>query len=607
MLDNLIDNESLLYSKSASGLSWRLLEQDERLVAAFSQRFDISDVVSRILLNRGIKSNEEAEKFLNGKLRNDLPDPFLFKDMDIASLRIVKAILNNEKITVFADYDVDGATSAAVLYKFFKSLGIIIEIYIPNRLTEGYGPNVSAMHKIKETGSSLVITVDCGTSSYEPLRVAKELGMDVIVLDHHLASTQLPEAYAFVNPNQLGDEFPFKAIAAVAVVFFTAIAVRKKLREINWFKENNLKELDLMLLLDLVALGTVCDVMPLIGINRIFVKHGVNLIAQKNNLGISTILDIAKTKYEPKAYHLSYIIGPRINAGGRVDESGLGAALLISENISESYKIACKLEELNQERKDIEAFALKEAFDYIERNINADSSIIFAVGDNWHIGVLGILASRIKEKYSKPAVVISINNGIGKGSARSVTGIDIGTIISNAKERNLLIDGGGHAMAGGFSVKKEEIENFIDYVANILSNNTDTKLFIQQASEVNVDLIIAVKAANLSLAQTIEKLGPFGNVNPTPRFVIYKARLMRISIFSKIHLLLSITDHLHGDSREILKCVFFRAYEKKIGQLLIKSEGCCLDLLGYLQENKIDRRGVQFIIEDVILHEKKDW
>ncbi|WHQ46737.1 MAG: single-stranded-DNA-specific exonuclease RecJ [Candidatus Midichloria sp.] len=599
-------DEDSLYSRSAAGLNWKILEQDDRLVAAFSQKLRVNGIVSRILLNRGITSVEEAEKFLNGKLKSDLPTPFLFKDMDKASLRIVRAIINKEKITVFGDYDVDGATSSAVLYKFFKSLDIIIDIYIPNRLREGYGPNVEAMYKIKEKQTNLIITVDCGTSSHEPLRVAKALGMDVIVIDHHLAPTELPEAYAIVNPNQLNDEFPFKTIAAVAVAFFTIIAVRKKLREINWFKDNNIDELDLMPLLDLVALGTVCDVMPLIGINRIFVKYGLHLIAQRNNLGITTILNIAKIKSTPKAHHLGYIVGPRINAGGRVDESSLGVSLLIAENPCESYRIASQLELLNEERKNIENAALNEAFNYIEKNIDIDQPIIFAVGYSWHIGVLGILASRIKEKYNKPVAVVSVNDGVGKGSARSVAGVDIGCIISSAKEKGLLIDGGGHAMAGGFTVKEEEIENFINYVIKNLSKDSDTKLFIEQASEISIDSVIAVRAANLSLVQALEKLGPFGNVNPTPRFVIYKAKLIQISVFSKNNLLLSITDHLYGSNSEILKCIFFRAFEKKIGQLLMRSEGKCLDLIGNLQENRVDRRGVQFIIEDIILHDEKD-
>ncbi|AEI89205.1 MAG: single-stranded-DNA-specific exonuclease RecJ [Candidatus Midichloria mitochondrii] len=606
MLEDFSCEGGSLYSRSAAGLSWRVLEQDDRLVAAFSQKLRVDGVVSRVLLNRGITSIEEAGKFLNGKLKSDLPNPFLFKDMEKAALRIVRAILNKEKITVLGDYDVDGATSSAVLYKFFKSIGIIIDIYIPNRLREGYGPNVEAMYKIKEKQTDLMITVDCGTSSHEPLRVAKALGMDVIVIDHHLAPTELPEAYAIINPNQLDDEFPFKTIAAVAVAFFTIIAVRKKLREINWFKDNNLNELDLMTLLDLVALGTVCDVMPLIGINRIFVRYGLHLIAQRNNLGITTVLDIAKIKSTPKAHHLGYIVGPRINAGGRVDESSLGVSLLIAENSCESYKLASQLELLNEERKNIENAALNEAFDYIEKNIDINHPVIFAVGYNWHIGVLGILASRIKEKYNKPVAVVSVNDGVGKGSARSVAGVDIGCIISAAKEKGLLIDGGGHAMAGGFTVKEGAIGDFINYVVKNLSRDSGTRLFIEQASEVIIDSVIAVRAANLSLVQALEKLGPFGNINPPPRFVIYKAKLIQVSVFSKNNLLLSITDHFYGNSSEILKCIFFRAFEKKIGQLLMKSEGRCLDLIGNLQENRINRRGVQFIVEDIILHDEKE-
>ena len=598
-------NKNLIYPKSECGFIWKILEQDERMVSAISQKLEINNIVSRILFNRGIRSIEEAEKFLNGSLREDLPDPFLLKDMDKGVSRILRAIIKKEKITVFADYDVDGATSAALLYKFFKQLGIIVDIYVPNRLTEGYGPNVGAMRKIRETGTELLITVDCGTSAHEAITEANELGMDVIVIDHHLASGELPEAYAIVNPNQIDDDFPFKSIAAVAVAFLTIIAIRNKLKSINWFDDNNVDDIDLMLFLDLVALGTVCDVMPLNGINRIFVKHGMKLIARRNNLGIATIMDIAKIKGVPRAHHLGFVVGPRINAGGRVDESRLGAALLISDDIARCYEIADRLEELNKERRNLENIALEEALLYVQQNFVVDNAVIFAIGQNWHIGILGILASRIKERYNKPSIIISVSEGVGKGSARSVPGINMGGLISNAKAQGILTEGGGHAMAGGFSIKEENIPLFIDYTLSQLQQQSELDMIIERASEISIDSIIAISAANISLLNSLEKLAPFGNHNPSPKFAIYNAKLLQVSIFSGEHLLLSVQDNIYYNSKDILKCVFFRAHNKKIGQLLIQSQGRYVNLIGTLQENIVDKRGVQFIIEDVIIHDEQ--
>ena len=580
-------------------LSWCVLEADERRVLYLCQTLGIHEVLSRVLVNRGYSDPDMAAKFLIPKVKDSLPDPFLLKDIDIAADRIISAIQNQEKITIFADYDVDGATSSALLKKFLCECGISPDIYIPHRINEGYGPNIGAIQQIKANGTSLLITVDCGTTAFEPLSEAKKIGLDVIVLDHHMADGELPEALAIVNPNRLDDDFPYKSIAAVAVTFITVIAVRTKLRKINWFGTN--KEPDLIKYLDLVALGTVCDIMPLTGLNRAFVAQGLQLIAKRNNLGLRMIADIVKLDAKPRSFHLGYIIGPRINAGGRISKPELGATLLTTMDPIEAHDIASKLNMLNQERREIEKQALDEIISQIGLDIS-ESPAIFAVGENWHIGVLGILASRVKEQYNKPSIVISVSGGVGKGSARSIHGIDLGLIIQSAKEMNMLIDGGGHAMAGGFTIDLSKVNEFKDFVQKkIMAIKYIDNLF-EEALELKVDSVITVHTANDNLIEILGKAEPFGNGNPQPRFAILNAIVLRATQFGSSHISLLIRDQDDIISRKTLKCIFFRALEKDYGPLLLNSVNKALDVVGTLQSDDWERSKVKFIIEDIAFH-----
>lgn len=580
-------------------LSWCVLEADERKVLYLCQVLGIHEVLSRVLVNRGYSDPDMAAKFLIPKVKDSLPDPFLLKDIDIAADRIISAIQNQEKVTIFADYDVDGATSSALLKKFLCECGISPDIYIPHRINEGYGPNVGAIQQIKANGTSLLITVDCGTTAFEPLSEAKKIGLDVIVLDHHMADGKLPDALAIVNPNRLDDDFPYKSIAAVAVTFMTVIAVRTKLRKINWFGTN--KEPDLIQYLDLVALGTVCDIMPLTGLNRAFVAQGLQLIAKRNNLGLRMIADVVKLDAKPRSFHLGYIIGPRINAGGRISKPELGATLLTTIDPIEAHDIASKLNMLNQERREIEKQALDEIISQIELEVS-ESPVIFAVGENWHIGVLGILASRVKEQYNKPSIVISVSGGVGKGSARSIHGIDLGLIIQSAKEMNMLIDGGGHAMAGGFTIDLSKVNEFKDFVQKkIMAIKYIDNLF-EEALELKVDSVITVHTANDNLIEILEKAEPFGNGNPQPRFAILNAIVLRATQFGSSHISLLIRDQDDIISRKTLKCLFFKALEKDYGQLLLNSVNKTLDVVGTLQSDDWERSKVKFIIEDITFH-----
>jgi single-stranded-DNA-specific exonuclease len=463
MLAEYDENIEDKFGKSVKGLKWAVLDPDERIVTTLSQKLGIPDLLAKVLVNRGILSADDARKFLDPKVRDLLPDPFLLKDMDKAATRFAEAVVNKEKITIFGDYDVDGATSSALLKRFFRDVDIDAGIYIPNRILEGYGPNLDALKKLKDEGNTLVITVDCGIVSFEPIKGAKDYGLEIIVIDHHLSTDEMPEAYAVVNPNRFDDEFEFKSLAAVGVAFLTVVAIRSKLRDMGYFKDK--PEPNLLDYLDLVALGTVCDVMQLNNVNRAFVAQGLKLINQRKNLGIATLSNVARLEVVPQSYHLGFVIGPRINAGGRVGEGMLGATLLSTLDSMEAFTIATRLEQLNDERRAVEAVILEEAINEVESKELYKKPLIIVTGNNWHQGILGILASRIKEKYSRPTAIISFVDGMGKGSARSITGIDLGSLLANAKQKGILVHGGGHAMAGGFTIEQSKLPEF-SYLRN---------------------------------------------------------------------------------------------------------------------------------------------
>lgn len=584
------------FGQSISGKIWKLRKSDERIVEHLIQELNISETLANLIVNRGVRTIEEATDYLDPKIKNLLPDPFALKDMDKAASRIADAIINKEKITVFGDYDVDGATSSALLKRFFLALGIEAEIYIPHRVNEGYGPNVGAMDKIHASGSSLVITVDCGIVSYEPLAHAKKIGLDVIVLDHHLGSEKLPEAVAIVNPNRYDDTFPFKNLAAVSVAFITTIAVRTVLRDKNYFTET-IKEPDLMMLLDLVALGTVCDVMDLIKLNRAFVKQGLKLIMKRSNTGLATLVNMLNMGSVPKPHHLGFIIGPRINAGGRVGEGSLGARLLSTDDGIEALTIAKKLDDLNYERRMIENDVFKMAIEQIENNGIAKNPVIMVYGNNWHLGILGIIASKLKERYGKPSVAISIVGGEGKGSARSIPGIDFGTAIAHAKNTGIVIDGGGHAMAGGFTIDEKKIGAFYDFLMSKVENG---EKYIQMAKILNADLVSTVEGITFDLAMLIEKAAPFGSGNPQPLIIIKDALVVRVSIVGQEHIMLIIRDKYSVTSNpKTLKAMVYRATDKKMLDFLMSSVGKVYNFIGSIQFNNWYKEKVDFVIEDI--------
>ena len=587
-----IDSQN--FGKSLRGLKWIVEQVDERVIANLTQKLGISEILAVILHNRDVKDVVDAESFLDPKIRHYLPNPFELKDMNKAVDRIVQAIQNKDKITIFGDYDVDGATSSALLKRFFRDIGIDADIYIPNRIEEGYGPNVEAFQSIMSTGTKLIITVDCGSVSFDPIAYAEDNGTNVVILDHHLSLETLPKAHAIVNPNRIDETFSFKTLAAVGVTYLTIIAIKSTLSKNGYF--DGKEELNLLQYLDLVALGTVCDVMSLKGINRAFVAQGLKLINSRSNTGLSALAEIVKLAPEAYSYHLGYVLGPRINAGGRVGEGRLGSILLSTEDYSEAFDIANKLESLNEERRAIEAVTIEDALSYIESNKLFEKPIIIVKGQGWHQGILGILASRIKEKYNKPSAVISVSDGVGKGSARSITGIDIGSMMSVARSENLLIQGGGHAMAAGFTVEENKIDDFYNFMCNKLANSDE---MFEKAREIKIDAIVSVGSVNGKLVEELNASAPFGAGNTQPRLALMDVVLVSARIVGRSHIMAIVSDAKSDRVAHTLKCMLFKSVDTDIGQFLLSSVGKRINLCGMAQPHYQDRDKADFIIEDV--------
>ncbi len=582
-------------NKSISGKYWSAHSYDENFVSELQRYLGIDDFLARIISTR-VSSITSAEHFLNPKIKSLLPDPFHLLDMQKAVDRITKAINDNEKLCIFADYDVDGATSAALLKNLFRALGINASIYVPDRITEGYGPSLEAMQKIKSQGTKLVITVDCGSVAFEALEFATSLGLEVIVVDHHISMDNLPNAVAVINPNRLDETSECKNLAAVGVSFLFAIALCKSLKELNFFNRNNLEPPDLMKYLDLVALGTVCDVMQLTGLNRAFVAQGLKVAKNRVNIGYRALSDFANIQEPLNCYHLGFILGPRINAGGRVGRSWLGAHLLSTISEQEALEIATELERYNEERKAIEYTVLEEAMSLAQEQINDPS--LFIVGNNWHPGVIGIVAGRLKEKYNKPVAIIALNDGIGKASCRSIKGIDFGCKIIEAKQKGLVVAGGGHAMAAGFTVEEKQIHElgqFLNqkFVKDLQSTDSHLREFY--------DIDLSTAAATLELLAQIDKLEPFGNGNPAPVFRFSDVYVLRADIVGSKHIKVIFAPTKDSYSSKPLSAIAFNVVGTEIGEVLLSPKSHQLSILGKLKANKWqNKETVQFQLYDII-------
>ena len=448
-------------SLSVSGKNWVLKKFSEQNSNFLKENFSLDEITSKLLSIRQIKI-EEVSSFLKPSIKNFLPNPHNLADMEKSTLRTTKAIYQKEKIGIFGDYDVDGATSTAVLGNYFSELNLEYETYIPDRKNEGYGPSIKGFQELIDKKVKIIFTVDCGTLSFEAINFAKENKIDVIVLDHHQSEVKLPNAFSIVNPNRLDDNSNLEYLCAAGVTFMFLVSLNRELRNNKWFDKNNIREPLLIEYLDLVSLGTVCDVVPLVGLNRAIVKQGLKVFKLKKNLGLKTLLDICKIDKNPSIYHLGYLLGPRINAGGRVGKCSHGADLLLNKDPKYSFKLASELDQFNKERQALEKDLLTKILNETE-DLSNDPVIILS-GKRWHEGVIGIVAARLKDKFNKPVILISLGEKIGKASARSIIGFDIGSIILAATQEKILLKGGGHKMAGGFSIKIENIKNFKEFV-----------------------------------------------------------------------------------------------------------------------------------------------
>ncbi len=547
---------------------WVAREFDERIALALAQRHNLPEIVARCLNARDV-GLDDAPSFLEPKLRDLMPDPSVFKDMDKAAARFADAVTRKEKIVVFGDYDVDGATSAALLARFGRALGCEPRLYIPDRLTEGYGPSAKSMRAFAKEGAKLVVCVDCGTTAHDALAAAREAGLDTIVLDHHASEPALPPALAVVNPNRIDETNDFGALAAVGVTYLFVVAVNRVLRVAGYYNETH-PEPDLMPWLDLVALGTICDVVALTGINRAFASQGLKIMGQRRNAGIVALAQTAGVRTFD-AYAAGFMLGPRINAGGRVGTSGLGAELLSTGDEAQAVSIAHKLNALNDERRSIEAKALIEA----EAMARAETlPIAFVASDNWHPGVIGIVASRLKDKFRHPALVIAFEGDIGKGSGRSIGQIDLGASIIAARQAGLLIDGGGHKMAAGFTVSRGKLDALRDFLAERIGKQMEAEPLTPLLT---LDGLVSAAALTPDFVRLIEKLGPFGTGNSEPRFALPDCRVVRADVVGEKHVSVFL---MQGGAR--LRGIAFRALENGLGQELLKI-GTRLHLAGHLR------------------------
>jgi single-stranded-DNA-specific exonuclease len=583
--------------RSAGGKRWRLRgAADDGAAAAIATQQAIPEIVARLLAQRGV-ALELAAQFLSPRLRDQLPDPAHLRDMDHAVERLVRAIRDGEKIVVFGDYDVDGATSAALLLRFFAAVGARGGVYVPDRVREGYGPNTLALLKLKEEGADLVICVDCGTTAHDALEAARVAGLDLVVIDHHVAEPLLPFAIAVVNPNRLDEASAHGNLAAVGVAFLLAVAANRALRDAGWYRSR--PEPDLLQWLDLVALGTVCDVVPLTGLNRALVAQGLKVLQRGANPGMVALAAVATASGRTApldAYHLGFVLGPRVNAGGRVGAADLGARLLSTDDPVLAAELAQLLDGYNRERREIEARTLTAAIEAVEQRNLRSPHLVFAAAEGWHPGVIGIVAARLRERYERPACVVAIADGIGRGSGRSVPGLALGPAIIAARQAGLLLNGGGHAMAAGFTVAADRLPELEEFLAARLGDGLTEGALV---AELAIDAALSATAAQGKLIGQLDALAPFGAANPEPRFAFPRVVSGYVEAVGTGHLRLRVADAVGSEGGTQLNAIAFRAADTPLGRLLVEAKGRAVHLAGHLRRDTW-RGGdaVQLVIDD---------
>lgn len=556
------DANFLNVASSVLGKAWvdRLDIAASRTATAISQQTGMSEIVARIIAGRGI-SLESAEQFLEPSIRDLMPDPSTLTAMEAIAQRLADAVVAQEQIALFGDYDVDGACSCALFVRYLSSFGLEPEVHIPDRVFEGYGPNNAALDNLIDNGASLIVTLDCGTASAAPIAHARDRGADLLVIDHHIADGELPNATAIVNPNREDDVSGLGYLAAAGVAFMVLVATNRELRH-----RGQASLPDLMALVDLVSLATVCDVVPLVGLNRAIVRRGLEIMRQGNNKGIAALALAARANGPLSPYHLGFLIGPRINAGGRIGDAALGTKLLATSDEHEAMTIAARLDELNTERQRIEIEAVEEAVATAEAEIGSGEGppVLVLASENWHPGVVGLVASRLKDRFHRPAFAIAMaRNGVGTGSGRSIAGVDLGRAVIASVEEGIITKGGGHAMAAGITLNQADIGKFRGYLAEKLAE--DTKSARSNVS-LPVDAAITARGATVDFVKTVEKAGPYGAGNPTPIFAFPSHKIKFAEIVGKGgHVKFTLVS---ADGAR-LKGIAFRAAETQLGQLLL--------------------------------------
>jgi single-stranded-DNA-specific exonuclease len=581
---------------SATGRAWRdrLDERGAARALAIAQRHELPELLARILAGRNVEA-DAVDAFLDPTIKRAMPDPNVLTAMPEAATRIADAVTRGESIAIFGDYDVDGATSAAVLARFLRFGGVEPIIHIPDRLFEGYGPNVEAVRALAARGATLLVTVDCGTTSVEPLSEAKALGMDVVVIDHHQADEALPPAAAIVNPNRRDDLSGLGYLAAVGLVFMTVVAVNRQLRARGFWSETR-PEPDLLTFLDDVALGTVADVVPLIGLNRAFVAKGLLVLRRREQPGLVSLMDVARLSGPPEAWHLGFLLGPRINAGGRIGRADLGVRLLLETDPIEAAKIAAELDRLNRERQAIEqeTLAQAEAEAMAALGIEETGAVVITAAEGWHPGVVGLVAARLKEKFGRPAFAIALEpGGIGTGSGRSIAGVDIGRAVRRAVAEGLLVKGGGHAMAAGVTLRKGALAQLRAFLETALSADVTTA---RRLSGLMIDGAVSAAGANLDLVAMIERAGPFGSGNPEPVIALPAHSVTYAEEVGQAHMRV----RLRSADGASVNAIAFRAAGRKLGSALLNSRGGPIHAAGSFAIDRYQgEERVQFRLTDI--------
>ncbi len=578
-------------SAPASGRRWRLREGNPREELAIAQALDLDPVLARILAARGV-THETAADYLAPSLRASLPDPFVMSDMEKAATRLADAIEKGETVGVFGDYDVDGTTASAILKLYFDALGVPLLVYLPDRLAEGYGPSVDAFRSLKNDGAALAVTVDCGAAAHGPVNEAASEGLDIVILDHHLMDGPPPEgAAATVNPNRPDDISGLTGLSAAGVAFMTLVALNRMLRERGYFADR--EEPSLIPLLDLTALGLVCDVMPMTGLTRILVAQGLKVLGGDGNPGLAALGKRAGQKGAPSAYHLGFLLGPRINAAGRIGHARLAFELMTTPDALRRSALADQLHEMNAARQEIEADVQASALRDIERHQRHADNVIVTAGEGWHPGVIGIVAGRLKEMFDRPVIVIGYEDGVGKGSGRSIEGVDLGAAITAARHEGVLTAGGGHAMAAGLTVDRDKIDSLRATLNAALSDDIEEARADRQST---IDAVIAPEAVTKSFADLVARAGPYGPGNPEPVFALTDLRAKGSKIVGKNHVSLT----LQSVTGTPVRAIAFRAAGEPLGEIL--ASGKRLHVAGKVRAD--DWRGGdagQFQISDAAL------